>query len=270
MGAIGHMTPSPPGSPMPYRNESGYARFLDPDKYPCQQPPWGELSAVNTATGDIAWRVPLGNFDELESQGMKNTGTPNVGGTVATAGGVVFVAATNDARLRAFDSRTGRELWAGNLDATGNATPITYQGADGQQYVAIAAGGPAHLRNVGDNSANTADTLIAFALNGKEPEAAPLVTRMVRPGGQTIVATAGNATLPEGEGKAVVQRMCGGCHGVGTFVQVRMSPQEWQAEVADMVAKGAKGTAEEIRVVVDYLAKNLAGPAGSLRPPVRR
>ena len=70
------MTPTPPGSAMAYRNESGYARFLDPDHYPCQQPPWGELSAVNTATGDVAWRVPLGTHEELESQGLKNTGTP--------------------------------------------------------------------------------------------------------------------------------------------------------------------------------------------------
>ena len=101
--------------------------------------------------------MALGNFEELGAQGLKDTGTPNVGGTIATAGGLVFVAATNDARLRAFDSRNGKELWAGRLDATGNATPITYLGRDGQQYVAIAAGGPAHLRNVGDTSGNAAD-----------------------------------------------------------------------------------------------------------------
>jgi len=255
MGAIGHMVPSPPGSAVPYRNESGYARFLDPDRYPCQQPPWGELSAVDTATGEIAWRVPLGNFDELAAQGLKNTGTPNVGGTIATAGGVLFVAATNDARLRGFDSRTGKELWAGTLDATGNATPITYLGADGQQYVAIAAGGPAHLRNVGDNSVNTADTVIAFSLSGKEAEAAPLVSRMARPAASTV-----GADLPEAEGKAIVQRICGQCHGVGTFAQLRMSRQGWHAEVADMVARGAAGSAEEIKAVVDYLAKNLASP----------
>jgi quinoprotein glucose dehydrogenase len=265
MGSIGHMTPSPPGSAMAYRNESGYARFLDPDRYPCQQPPWGEFSAVNTATGDVAWRVPLGNYDELESQGLRNTGTPNVGGSVATAGGVVFIAATNDARLRAFDSRNGKELWAGALDATGNATPVTYLGSDKQQYVVIAAGGPAHLRNVGDTSVNTADTLIAFSLTGREPEVAPMVTRMARPVLSTGAAV--NAELPEGGGKAMVQRMCVGCHGAGTFIQLRMSRQEWQAEVADMVARGATGSADEIRVVVDYLAKYLEGPARDNRKP---
>jgi glucose dehydrogenase len=265
MGAIGHITPAPPGSPMPYRNESGYARFLDPDGYPCQQPPWGELSAVNTATGDVAWRVPLGNFDELEAQQMKNTGTPNVGGSIATAGGLVFIAATNDARLRAFDSRTGRELWAGRLDATGNATPITYLGKDGRQYVVIAAGGPAHLRNVGDNSTNTADTLISFSLAGHEPEAAPLVTHLSSRSSSTA-STRTDLELPEADGKPVVVRICGKCHGVATFAQSRMSADEWRAEVADMVARGATGTPEELRIVVNYLATNLAGPAGTRRP----
>jgi quinoprotein glucose dehydrogenase len=259
MAAIGHMAPSAAGA-MPYRNESGYARFLDPDHYPCQQPPWGELSAVDTPTGEIAWKVPLGNFDELESQGIKNTGTPNVGGSIATAGGIVFIAATNDARLRAFDSRTGKELWSGRLDASGNATPITYLGKDGQQYVVIAAGGPAHLRNVGDTSANHADTLVAFSLAGREPEAAPLVTHLTPSTGP-----AADVGLPEAEGKPVVDRMCGQCHGVATFAHSRMSPEEWKAVVADMLARGASGTPDEIRTVESYLAKNLNGPAGTRR-----
>ena len=258
MGAIGHMTPSPAGSPMPYRNESGYARFLDPDHYPCQQPPWGELTAVDTATGEIAWKTTLGNFDELAAQGMTNTGTPNVGGSIATAGGLVFIAATNDAKLRAFDSRTGREVWAGRLDATGNATPITYQGRDGQQYVVIAAGGPAHLRNVGDTSANTGDSVIAFSLSGREAEAAPLVTKAA----PALIAGRGGATvaLPDAEGKPVVERICTQCHGAGTFAGYRMGRAEWQAEVDNMAARGAAGSAAEMRAVVDYLAKNLGRP----------
>ena len=76
MGGIGHLVPTTDGSPMPFRNESGYARFLDPEHYPCQQPPWGELTAVDTKTGEIAWKTTLGNFDELASQGLRNTGTP--------------------------------------------------------------------------------------------------------------------------------------------------------------------------------------------------
>src|SRR3989442_3694721 len=71
---------------MAYRNEGGYRRFIDEDGYPCQQPPWGELSAVNANTGNIAWRVPLGSYDELEAQGLKNAGAANMGGSIVTAG----------------------------------------------------------------------------------------------------------------------------------------------------------------------------------------
>ena len=119
--------------------------FMNPDKnWPCQRPPWGELSAVNVSTGDIAWRVPLGSFDELDAKGVPKTGTPNMGGSIATAGGLVFIGATADARFRAFDSRTGKELWATKLNDNARAVPITYQGKNGKQYVAImAAGGSA-------------------------------------------------------------------------------------------------------------------------------
>ena len=169
MGGIGHMVPTPPGSPVPYRNESAYARFLDQDQYPCQQPPWGQLSAVNANTGDVAWQVPLGSFDELTSEPYKNGGAPNVGGSIATAGGVLFIGATNDAYFRAFDSRTGQLLWSIKLNAIADSSPMTFQGRDGHQYVVIAAGGPAHLRNVG-NSLNAGDSIVAFSLNGSELE----------------------------------------------------------------------------------------------------
>ncbi len=262
LGTFARMVQSPKGAQVPYRNESAYARFVDADRYPCQQPPWGELTAVDLSTGDVAWKTVLGNFDELD--GMKNTGTPNAGGSIATAGGLVFIAATHDARLRAFRSRTGQELWARNLDATGNATPVTYMGRDGRQYVVIAAGGPANLRNVGQNAANIADTVIAFSLRGREPEIAPLVSRMSRGAAPTVLA-ATNAELPEDAGKTVVQRVCGTCHGVGTFARSRMSREEWRLEVADMVARGAKATPDEIKIVTDYLAKNLAGAPGTRR-----
>ena len=88
------------------------ARFWDPAKQmPCQQPPWAELMAVNANTGDIAWRVPLGTSDEMEAKGIHNTGAFGQGGPIATAGGLVFIAGTNDKRFRAFDSRTGKVLW---------------------------------------------------------------------------------------------------------------------------------------------------------------
>jgi quinoprotein glucose dehydrogenase len=109
--------------------------------WPCQQPPWGELVAVSANTGDIAWRVPLGSFEELDALGVPPTGTLNRGGPIATGGGLVFIAASQDARFRAFDARTGKVLWVADLTENGRAVPITYQGKQGRQYVAIMAGG---------------------------------------------------------------------------------------------------------------------------------
>jgi quinoprotein glucose dehydrogenase len=264
MGNIGRMIVAPRGSAMPYRNESAYARFLDNEQFPCQQPPWGELTAINTRTGDIAWKVPLGSFDELEAKGLKNWGTPNVGGLVATAGGLVFIGATNDSRFRAFDSLTGTELWRTKLEATANATPVTYLGRDGKQYVVVAAGGPDHLRNVGDNSKNISDTLAAFALSDKEvtpPDVTADRQSSTSPSSQrsSSVSENGPAILPEGKEKQALVKVCNKCHGLETFSKSRMSREEWQNTVNDMVQRGASGSPPELQMVVDYLAKYL-GP----------
>jgi quinoprotein glucose dehydrogenase len=125
--------------------------------YSCQAPPWGELIAVSTRTGDIAWRVPLGSFDALEALGLK-TGTPGLGGAITTAGNLVFIGATVDSKFRAFDARTGKELWSEKVDAPAHAIPSTYMGRDGKQYVVIAAGGGGFLQSP------TADAVIAFSL----------------------------------------------------------------------------------------------------------
>jgi glucose dehydrogenase len=265
MGGLGHMVPTAPGSPMPYRNETAYARFLDQEQYPCQQPPWGELSAVNANTGDVVWRVPLGGYEELEREAYRSGGTPNVGGAIVTAGGLLFIGATNDSRFRAFDSRTGKQIWVTQMEATGNATPVTYLGRNGKQYVAIAAGGPAHLRNVGDTSNNNSDTLVAFALGAGNP--AENVTSNPAPAHTTVTrttrasATGPDVPLPEGDGKQVVVQLCATCHGAGTFSGSRMSRQEWAAVVTDMVQRGAKGSESEMRTVVDYLARYLGKDA---------
>jgi quinoprotein glucose dehydrogenase len=105
---------------------------------PCQRPPWARLVAVNANTGDIAWQVPLGITDALPD-GKRNTGGSGSAGPIVTAGGVVIIGATNDRRLRAFDSKTGKELWVAPLPGVGNANPITYTGKNGKQYVAIIA-----------------------------------------------------------------------------------------------------------------------------------
>jgi glucose dehydrogenase len=169
-GSIGKMVKSVPGASatraaevMPYRNEGGYARFVDQNRYPCNQPPWGELIAVNANTGDIAWRVALGSYQELEGRGMAQTGAPNIGGPIVTAGGLLFIGGTNDGRFRAFDARTGKPLWQTDLVSPGESTPITYLGRDGKQYVVIATGSAGHLRSVGPPRGDI-DTLAAFAL----------------------------------------------------------------------------------------------------------
>jgi quinoprotein glucose dehydrogenase len=129
------------GAPMAQR-----WKFWNPDKFwPCQQPPWGELTAIDVNTGDIVWRVPLGEFAELAALGVPKTGAPNIGGSIVTAGGVVFVGGTVDKLFRAFDARTGKELWATNVGAAAHAVPITYQGRDRRQYLAVMVSGGGFL-----------------------------------------------------------------------------------------------------------------------------
>jgi quinoprotein glucose dehydrogenase len=132
----------------------------DAAAWPCQKPPWGELAAVDVATGAVVWQVPLGITAELP-EGRKRTGRLNLGGPIATAAGLVFIGATNDRRFRAFDSRTGAELWVTELPLSAHAVPIAYGGDDGKQYVAVVAGGGS---SVDDPGAPDAQSLIAYAL----------------------------------------------------------------------------------------------------------
>jgi quinoprotein glucose dehydrogenase len=122
--------------------------YVGPDGYPCNEPPWSQLYAIDTATGDIAWQVPVGEYEELTAMGITGTGTATAaGGPLATAGGVVFLGASTDGKFRAFDSDTGEELWSVFLDLNVRTTPLGYLGADGKQYVVAIAGG-------GDNNFN--------------------------------------------------------------------------------------------------------------------
>jgi len=158
LGSVGAMEPQPAGAPEQYRRGSKdgeYARFWDEHQWPCQKPPWGTLSAVDVNKGEIAWRVPFGIVDDLKGP----TGTPNLGGSIVTAGGVVFIGATTDSRFRGFDALTGEQLWVASLEASAHATPITYAGKKtGKQFVVIAAGGGGYFRG------KVSDTLAAFAL----------------------------------------------------------------------------------------------------------
>jgi quinoprotein glucose dehydrogenase len=137
---------------------TGYNRFLDKNGYPGIKPPWGTLNAVNLNTGKLLWKVPLGEYSELSKKGIAVTGTEGYGGPLVTKGGLVFIAASKDAKLRAFDKKTGKVLWEGSLPVPGYATPATYF-VNGKQYVVIACGG-------GKIGSKSGDAYVAFALPG--------------------------------------------------------------------------------------------------------
>ena len=137
---------------------TGYHKFLDPEGYPAVAPPWGTLNAINLNTGEYVWKIPFGEYPELAAKGMKDTGSENYGGPIVTAGGLLFIGATNfDKKFRAFDKATGRILWETTLPFAGNATPATYE-VDGKQYVVIAAGGGK------DPKSRSGGVYVAFAL----------------------------------------------------------------------------------------------------------
>jgi len=135
---------------------TGYNRFLDKNGYPGIKPPWGTLNAVDLNSGKLLWKVPLGEYPELTKKGIPPTGTEGYGGPLVTKGGLVFIAASKDAKMRAFDKITGKVLWEAQLPVPGYATPATYS-IDGRQYVVIASGG-------GKIGSKSGDQYIAFAL----------------------------------------------------------------------------------------------------------
>ena len=134
-------------------------RFWNPEsRIPCSAPPFGELVAVDVNRGEIRWKVPLGFVESLKAKGLGNTGTLNIGGSIATASGLIFIGATIDCRFRAFDSRTGKQLWETELDACAHTVPMTFLGKDSRQYVVVAAGGGSYL------GARGGSKIVAFAL----------------------------------------------------------------------------------------------------------
>lgn len=145
---VGPAVQSAEGGDFPYQPpflNNGNTQFRDPDGYPALKPPWGTLNAIDLNTGQYRWQVPLGEYPKLVAKGLPptgsiQTGTENHGGPLVTAGGLLFIAATYDENLRAFDTRTGKVVWEDKLPAGGFATPITYA-VGGKQHLVIACGG---------------------------------------------------------------------------------------------------------------------------------
>jgi len=142
VGAMGSIEPAKAGTAVPYEKTTpGRSTFdvrVGDANWPCQKPPWGKLTAIDTSTGNFAWQIPLGVTDQLPA-GKQNTGRPVLAGPIVTASGLLFIASTDDNRFRAFEANTGKQLWETKLERRGNADPLTYQGRNGRQYVTIVA-----------------------------------------------------------------------------------------------------------------------------------
>ncbi len=143
---------------LPYMG-TGYKKFLTKEGYPAVKPPWGTLNAINLNTGQLVWKETLGDYPELKAKGL-HTGTENYGGPAVTAGGLVFIAATSDSKIRGFNKRTGKLLWEADLPSCGFATPSVYE-VDGKQYLVIACGG-------GKLKQPSGDSYVCFALPDKK------------------------------------------------------------------------------------------------------
>ena len=258
---------------------AGYVRFWDPSNHlPCTPTPWGQLVAVDVNTGKIAWKTTLGVSDILP-QSKQETGRPGLGGAITTASGLTFVGATDDARFRAFDTQTGKELWTFRLPASAESTPITYADAQGKQYVAVVATGGGLI-----GARLASDSLIAFTLTGgpSPDHAAEIVNASPysaaeqadrrtsgSPGPSTQItaaAIAGASLLPPGTGRDLTIRVCSGCHAANVSAGLHLSQQDWNGVVQSMGVRGAVATDEELNQISAYLAKSFPKAASEVKP----
>jgi quinoprotein glucose dehydrogenase len=249
---------------------AGTVRFWNAEKHlPCNEPPWGELVAIDLKSGKIAWRSVLGVTDNLP-EGKQHTGRPGLGGPIVTGGGLTFIGATDDARFRAFDTKTGKEVWTFHLPASAESIPITYTDEHGKQYLAIVSTGGGLLR-----APLLSDELIAFTIDDRAGGEPSVVQASANPtASQPLSAPPGlagtiqdqdpkkkailsrdAALLPPGPGRDVTIRACSTCHALDIVTNQRLTPQEWTNVLQTMSSKGAPATPAELNVIQSYLAK---------------
>ena len=257
---------------------AGLNRFWDPSNHlPCTPTPWGQLVAVDVNSGKIAWRTTLGVTDSLP-EGKQDTGRPGLGGPIVTAGGLAFIGAADDARFRAFDSQTGKEIWTVKLPAAAESTPITYSDAQGRQYVAVVATGGGLI-----GAPLLSDSLVVYSLPVSAGGAAQASPAMVNaspyvaetgsremasaaaPAGGAAGAKAG--ALPPGPGHDTAVRVCSGCHSPDLAASQHLSSQEWYDLVQAMAGRGAIGTDAEFNEITAYLARSFPKPGGGQSTP---
>ena len=231
--------------PLPVARGPVSGRFSEPSsRLMCQQPPWGRLTAVNVHSGEIVWQSVLGVSENLPAD-LKRTGRPNVGGSIATAAGLVFIGATDDSRFRAFDAATGHELWTAKLDASAHATPMTYLGKSGQQFVVVTATGGSFL-----GSPVSSDAIVAFALPKTQSQSA-----IEHSASLPSLAALNVDDLPAGPGHDALVRSCVSCHELGVVLARGRTRSEWAEVTGLMVDRGAVVREDDREILLDYLAE---------------
>jgi quinoprotein glucose dehydrogenase len=255
---------------------AGYQRFWNPANHlPCTPTPWGQLVAVNVNTGQIAWRSTLGVTDSLP-EGKRNTGRPGLGGAIATASGLVFIGATDDARFRAFDEETGKEIWTVKLPAAAESTPVTYADRQGNQYVAVVATGGGLI-----GAPLLSDAVIVYSLSGSSAVSSALESDVPTPSEPAASALSGKLGIsvkpgstqavhfPPGPGREVMLRVCSTCHSANWSASRRMDAKEWNDLVQTMAGRGAVATDEEFDEISAYLARSFPRSGNSGAPAPR-
>jgi glucose dehydrogenase/cytochrome c5 len=246
-----------------YRTQDAFTKWMDPNGMPCIQPPWGEMVAINGNTGDILWRSPLGTAEVYGDLG-KHTGMLNYGGSMATAGGLVFIGGVamacsqckvDEPVVRAFDARSGREIWKARLSAGSKANLMTYVGKSGRQYVVATSSG----------RSDTDITMVAFAL--PRPGEKPADTFPAKPWPSALGKSVSSAPaviaraedLPAGPGKDDVAKVCTACHSLSTVTAARADAAGWTTTVATMKGRGAQMDEAAEQRIIAYLAAHF-GP----------